>query len=195
VPVWAVALRRDGFGDRLTTGDFDSDGFGDLAVGVPGKTAACSTSGAVHVLYGTPTGVTGQGSQFFTQKSPGVLSTAEQYDLFGDALAAADFDTDGFADLIVGVSGEGIGDLEGAGAVHVLYGTPTGMTGSSSQFFTKAAPGWPEPRGNPTGFAHHSPQWTNTRTVTSALASTSAAANAQQGGTDQMGSRPPAAGH
>jgi hypothetical protein len=40
------------------------------------------------VLYGTPTGLTGSGSQTFTQNSPGVGSTAEGRDLFGFALAA-----------------------------------------------------------------------------------------------------------
>ena len=41
------------------------------------------------MLYGTPAGLTGTGSQTFTQDSPGVGSTAEEDDLFGFALAAS----------------------------------------------------------------------------------------------------------
>src|SRR5262245_32679381 len=39
-------------------------------------------AGAVNVLYGTITGLTGSSSQYFTQVSPGVLSNAEPNDEF-----------------------------------------------------------------------------------------------------------------
>jgi hypothetical protein len=45
--------------------------------------------GAVNVLYGTAARLTGSGSQYFTQNTPGVSSTAEREDTFGSALAAA----------------------------------------------------------------------------------------------------------
>jgi hypothetical protein len=45
-------------------------------------------AGAVNVLYGSAAGLTGAGSQVFTQDSPGVPGTAEHDDLFGGALAA-----------------------------------------------------------------------------------------------------------
>ena len=98
-------------------------------------------AGAVNVLYGTAAGLTGSGSQTFTQNSPGVGSTAEVGDLFGFALAAGDFDNDGFADLAVGVPFESVGTLDAAGAVNVLYGTAAGLTGAGSQSFTQNSPG------------------------------------------------------
>jgi FG-GAP repeat len=70
--------------------DFNNDGFADLAVGAPLESiGSLFAVGAVNVLYGTPTGLTGSGSQTFTQNSPGVGSTAEEFDSFGFALAAS----------------------------------------------------------------------------------------------------------
>ncbi len=134
----------DGFGDALAVGDFDGDGFADLAVGVSLEdVGAVVDAGAVNVLYGSAGGLTGAGSQLFTQDSPGVVSRIEPHDDFGDVLGAGDFDGDGFADLAVGVRREDVGTTAGAGAVNVLYGTAAGLTGAGSQFFTQDSPGVP----------------------------------------------------
>ena len=134
----------DGFGDALAVGDFDGDGFADLAVGVTFEdVGAIVDAGAVNVLYGTTGGLTGTGSQLFTQDSPGVGSSAEGEDDFGWTIAAGDFDGDGFADLAVGVWRENVGAAANGGAVNVLYGTTGGLTGSGSQFFTQDSPGVP----------------------------------------------------
>jgi hypothetical protein len=48
--------------------DFNNDGAEDLAVGVPGEdVGSAADAGAVNVLYGTAGGLTGSGSQLFTQ--------------------------------------------------------------------------------------------------------------------------------
>jgi hypothetical protein len=131
------AERADRFGSALAAGDFDGDGFTDLAVGAGTEDGgAVVDSGAVNVLYGSPRGVTADGGRVFTQNTAGVASSAERGDLFGVALAAADFDGDGLADLAIGVRGED-GAAVDAGAVAVLYGTSAGLTGSASQLFTQ----------------------------------------------------------
>jgi hypothetical protein len=132
----------DLFGSALAAGDFDGDGFADLAIGAPLESIPrIFEAGVVHVLYGTPTGLTGSGSQTFTQNTPGVGSNAEPGDWFGYALAAGDFDNNGFADLPVGVPFEIIDNFIAASAVNVLPGTAAGLTGSGSQFFTQNTPG------------------------------------------------------
>jgi hypothetical protein len=120
--------------------DFDNDGFGDLAVGAPTESlGASSQAGAVSVLYGTASGLSGSRSQLFTQDTSGVPGAAEPGDRFGAALAAGDFDHDGFADLAVGASLEDAGTIRDAGAVTVLYGSASGLTASGSQLFTQVS--------------------------------------------------------
>ncbi len=141
--VGSIAEQDDDFGFALAAGDFDNNGFDDLAVGVPFEdVGAVQEAGAINVLPGTAGGLTGTGSQLFTLDSPGVPGVAES-DVFGERLAAADFDNDGFADLAVGAPGEDIGTIVEGGAVNVVYGTAGGLTGTGSQLFTQDSPGMP----------------------------------------------------
>jgi FG-GAP repeat len=131
----------DFFGDALATGDFNNDGFTDLAVGVPGESVGTiQAAGAVNVLYGSASGLTGIGSQIFTQ----VGSAPEPGDEFGFALAAGDFNHDGFADLAAGAPFESAGSTPGVGAVSVLYGSAAKLTTSGGQIFTQVGSA-PEP--------------------------------------------------
>jgi hypothetical protein len=71
-------------------GDFNQDGFADLAVGAPGEgVGGIGGGGAINVLYGSAGKLTGVGSQLFTQDSPGVPGGVEFDDFFGGALAAS----------------------------------------------------------------------------------------------------------
>jgi hypothetical protein len=124
----------DVFGATLAAGDFDNDGFADLAVGAPGEAVGSADgAGAISVLYGSATGLTTSGGQLFTQ----VAGTVEAGDQFGSALAAGDFDNDGFADLAVGAPFEDVGATDAAGAVSVLQGSGGGLTAAGGQLFTQ----------------------------------------------------------
>jgi hypothetical protein len=135
----------DFFGETLAVGDFNNSGTEDLAVGVPFEdVGAVTEAGAVNVLYGRPvTGLTGSNSQIFTQDTPGVGSSAEAFDSFGLALAGGDFNADDADDLAIGAPGEAVGAVPVAGAVNVLPGSTSRLTGSGSQLFIQDTPGVP----------------------------------------------------
>jgi hypothetical protein len=123
------ALEDSGrFGRALAAGDFDGDGFDDLAVDAPREVVAGvvgpTGEGAVHVLYGTGNGLSAAGDQVWHQGSFGIFGAPEDDDLFGQAVAAGDFDGDGLDDLAVGVPWEDVAGHTDAGAVNVLYGAP-----------------------------------------------------------------------
>ena len=141
----------DQFGRSLAAGDFDGDGFSDLAVGVPGEdlrddpachdaTFPCEDVGAVAVLYGSNTGLTGR-DQFWTQASPGVADTLDEFERFGGALAAANFGNGRRDDLAIGVSSEEVNAGDDAGAVNVLYGARGGLSANGSQLWHQNTPG------------------------------------------------------
>lgn len=132
----------DHFGWTLTAGDFNRDGHADLAVGVPFEDIGTITdAGAVAVLPGTPNGLTAINDQLWHQDSTGIAGGCEPYDRFGDSLASADFNGDGFADLAVGVPREDIGSIRDAGVVNVLYGAYYGLTWRRNQLWHQNVPG------------------------------------------------------
>lgn len=137
------AQQADHFGDALAAGDFDADGFADLAIGILFDKAGGLNGGAVVVLSGSAAGLTGAGAQFWTQDSPGVPGASELQDAFGVSLATGDVDGDGIADLAVGAPQESLGAVADAGAVNLLFGSAAGLTGAGSQVFTQDSPGVP----------------------------------------------------
>ncbi len=126
------AETNDLFGHTLTTGDFDGDHYDDLVVGSPFETwDSDAEAGIVHVVYGSPDGLAATGNQMWRQGWMGIADEVEAGDRFGYALAAGDFDNDGYADLAIGVPQEDLENgttLADAGVVNVIYGSSGGLT-------------------------------------------------------------------
>src|SRR5688572_5539795 len=130
-------------------GDFNGDGFDDLALGVPGEDIRDNAFnnvpdvGAVNVIYGSPTGLsaTYAANQFWHQDASGVFDNNEAYDGFGSSLATGDFNGDGYDDLAIGVPGEDLGLVVDAGAVNILYGSASGLSSAGSQIWHQDSAG------------------------------------------------------
>jgi|GEM_PF-1623425 len=134
-----VAEAQDRFAHAMAVGDFDNDGFDDVAIGAPGEN---SGAGSVTILYGTKDGLNSDRSWEFGQNNTNTAAAEEAGDLFGTSLAVGDFDGDGCDDLAIGAPGEALGSLDEAGLVIVLFGeTGHGLSGSGSQLWHQNSDG------------------------------------------------------
>lgn len=138
----------DEFGTSLTAGDFNGDGYADLAIGVPEESIGnIERAGAVNVLFGSETGLTWVGNQFLSQSEVrreddgagtytllgDLLAGSELNDYFGLSLAAGDISGDGYDELVIGVPEEDIGNVYGAGAMHIVRGSAQGLVASNNE--------------------------------------------------------------
>ena len=127
-------------GSSAVIADFDKDGHGDLALGV----SRSGKGGAVHVLKGTSTGFGAVKS--LSQDTAGVPGVRESGDYFGYDVSAGDTDGDGYPDLAVGVPNETLGrEVWRSGAVTVLHGGASGLTGANSRQIDYTTSGFQRP--------------------------------------------------
>jgi hypothetical protein len=131
----------DHFGGALAAGDFDRDGAGDLAVGLPQDFG--NDIGSVMVVSGQhAVGLTGTRRRRLIEGYEGVVGDLEaSVKRFGFALASGDFDGSGdFVaedDLAIGMPYREVGGVAAAGAEVVVYAYTDLL---SDGFETKPAP-------------------------------------------------------
>ncbi|MHC5003216.1 MAG: FG-GAP repeat protein, partial [Planctomycetota bacterium] len=133
-PFDAATRDLEWFGAALTTGDWNGDGFADIAIGVPNEDSVDTQSGLVFAVYGDGQGLAAGSAEIWYQNSPGVANSGEFFDHLGSELTAGDYDGDGFDDLVLGVPEEDVAGRENAGVLHVIYGSAGGL-GAGFQYW------------------------------------------------------------
>ena len=121
------------FDERLVAGG-DGD---DLVTGTAQQGEADEGPGYVTLFAGSRAGL--RPGRRITQASRGVPGTNELEDRFGAAVALADVDRDGHADLVVGAPGED----RGAGRVTFLRGARSGVARTGARAWDQGTRGVP----------------------------------------------------
>lgn len=85
-----------GFGSGIAGGDVDGDGYSDVLVGAQTGSGLSAITGAAYVYFGSASGIDAATEHKI------YASDGESSDYFGYDLTAADFDQDGYSDLLVG---------------------------------------------------------------------------------------------
>lgn len=135
------------FGSSLAAGDFDGDGYDDLAIGAPFRDLATfADAGQVVVIYGTASGLSTSGAQVFDDTDlGGGLGTDDE---FGFALAAGDFNRSLIcvvlgscrSELAIGIPGEPVSAQTHAGGVVIADSSTSGLVlGAGGLFFSQSS--------------------------------------------------------
>ena len=103
----------DGFGEAVAAGDFNGDGYSDVAAGAHGDSK-------VYVYYGSASGIPATPSVTLAGEGSGGE--------FGRNLTAGDVNGDGYPDLIVGAHGFN----SHLGKVYIYLGGPDGIAATPS---------------------------------------------------------------
>ena len=140
IPPTSCPAAPDEFGAALAVGNFDGDAYDDLAIGAPrgcsGTVQGAADGGAVYVAHGGSGGLVPLLGYLISEDSAGIFGDAANGERFGDAVAAGDFDGDGFGDLAIGVPREGDN-----GSVYVVLGSEFGLIFANSVFWAPGALG------------------------------------------------------
>jgi hypothetical protein len=141
----------DDFGSAVAGGDFDGDGFDDVAIGVPGedRNGIVDDGGVVNVIYGTSDGLDDVDDDLVHQNTSGqwvenaipIAGYMQEDDLLGCDIAIGRIDADAYDDLLVSVrDGSDIG-------FNILRGEFSGLSPVGDSVWHCA------------GFAGCTPQW------------------------------------
>lgn len=121
------AEKVDIFGDQIAVGDFNDDGYDDIAIGVKYKQIGnVKFAGIVNIAYGSSEGLASANNHTLDLQKYENGKYSHKGNMFGIALSVGDHNGDGIDDLAVGFlaphpDGENDENLHGGGAI-TFYG-------------------------------------------------------------------------
>ena len=140
----------DRFGNALAVGDFDGDGFDDLAIGVPGEgigsgAAQVDNAGAVQVLFGRASGLSAVGSVIM-YRGNSLMGQPVAGEYLGGVLAAGNLNASPGDELVIGIPNFDISAaLQQAGAIMIVSDVDGAVL---DQTISQATVGIPKPAFN-----------------------------------------------
>lgn len=117
----AAPARSGNFGDSVSGGDVDGDGFSDVFVGMPGDDTASTDSGMVYMYPGSSSGTSTTSSWNYNGAVNELCGTSVD--------ASRDIDGDGYNDLIVGCGTAATAGYY-SGSMRIWHGSAAGLSGS-----------------------------------------------------------------
>jgi len=133
---------HDQWGSNLISGDFNNDGYEDLAIGTPNESSGDKDkTGTITILQGSSKGITTKKSKFIHKGSFNIPGNITPYDRWGSVLIASDFNNDGYIDIVVGTPDETVGPAQKSGSITVLNGSVLGPIGRNSFTLNQTSPG------------------------------------------------------
>ncbi len=115
-------LGNDYFGDCVSIGDVNGDGFADFVAGAYAKN---TNKGAVYLFYSSAAGISGGSAAIASS----IFSGESSGDYFGRSISIGDVNSDSFADLAIGASRY---PASGGGAAFIFHGSSSGITGGTA---------------------------------------------------------------
>ena len=133
---------NDQWGSNLISGDFNNDGYEDIAIGTPNESSGDQKeTGTITILQGSSLGITTQKSKFIHKGSLNIPGNIASYDRWGSVLIAADFNKDGYVDIVAGTPDETVGLAYKSGSLTLLNGSAIGPIGKDSFTLNQISPG------------------------------------------------------
>lgn len=117
------AETSDQVGGGMEVGDFNDDGYSDLAVSVPYEDVNGRYNyGLVHVVYGSPSGLNTYNKHELGLHRYNLGEFRDNARYFGRGMAVGDYDADGIDDLAVGFLGTKVDGIDYDGGAILFFG-------------------------------------------------------------------------